>query len=154
MGPGDGWKWLGWFGLILAVVGLGDFALAWYPLAFGNPEWEFGTVVSSFAGLPLVTMGFAGLLGSAVARGVRWQSLVVGWVLTVLGTALLLGYVIFLLDVPVALRAAGDNPVVRLGLRKAIIKTSLIAVAFAGSYVGFGVATLRHVAGQKERVAT
>ena len=154
MGPGDGWKWIGWFGLILAVVGLGDFLLVWYPTAFGNPEWEFGTVVASFSGLPLVTMGFAGLLGSAVARGVRWQSLVVGWVLVVFGAALLLAYLTFLLDIPLALRAAGENPTVRLGLGKAIAKTSLIALVFAGSYVGFGVATLRYAAGKGERAST
>ncbi|HWP38555.1 MAG TPA: hypothetical protein VNL18_13475 [Gemmatimonadales bacterium] len=145
---------MGWFGLILTVVGLGDFALAWYPMAFGSPEWEFGTVVSSFAGLPLVTMGFAGLLGSAVARGVRWQSLVVAWMLVTFGAALLATYLVFLLDIPVAFRAAGENATVRLGLTKAIVKTSLIAVVFAGSYVGFGVATLRHIAGKKQGVAT
>jgi tellurite resistance protein TehA-like permease len=143
--PGDGWKWLGWFGLLLVAVGLGDFFLAWYPTAFGTPEWEFGTVVASFSGLPLVTMGFAGLLGSAVARGVRWQALAIAWVLVVFGVLLLLAYLMFLLDVPLALRAGGDQAAVQLGIKKAIAKTSLIALVFAGAYVGFGLRTLRHV---------
>ncbi|HEX9582619.1 MAG TPA: hypothetical protein VF970_16060 [Gemmatimonadales bacterium] len=149
--PGDGWKWIGWFSLILVVVGLGDFLLTWYPTAFGNPEWEFGTVVASFSGLPLVTMGFAGLLGSAVARGIRWQVQVVGWTLVVFGGGLVLAYLTFLLDVPVALRVGGTDAPVQLGLKKAIVKTSLLAVAFAGSYIGFGVAALRHITGKRER---
>ena len=154
MGPGDGWKWIGWFGLMLWIVGMGDFLLAWYPTAFGNPEWEFGTVVASYSGLPLVTMGFAGLLGSAVARGIRWQSLVVSWVLVVFGGALVLGFVTFLLDIPLAVRAGADNPTVRLGLKKAIVKTTLIAIVFAGSYISFGIAVLRRLAGTRERDAT
>ena len=46
------------------VAGLGDFVIAWIPLRLGSPEWEFGTVASTLAGLPLATMGLAGLLGS------------------------------------------------------------------------------------------
>lgn len=147
LAPGDGWVWIGWFGLMLAIVGVGDFLLAWYPMALGNPEWEFGTVVASFSGLPLVTMGFAGLLGSAAARGVRWQIVTLGWMLVVFGGLLVLAYVTFLLDVPLALRAGADQQVVQLGLRKAIVKTSLLAVAFAGSYIGFGIVALRHARG-------
>lgn len=37
---GWGWRWLAWFGLVLALMGLRDFVLPWYPLAFGRPKWE------------------------------------------------------------------------------------------------------------------
>ena len=70
------WSWIGWFGLVLAAAGIFDFLLAWYPLGLGSAEWEFGTITASYAGLPLPTMGLAALLGSALARGVRWQILV------------------------------------------------------------------------------
>ena len=66
------WKWVGWIGLLLMVVGLSDFLLAWYPTKFGSPEWEFATVAQTFSGLPLVSIGVAGLLGSALALGRRW----------------------------------------------------------------------------------
>src|SRR5688500_7396536 len=67
--PIRAWGWLGWFGGVITLVAAGDLALAWYPFRVGVPEWEFGTIAASFAGLPLLTMGLAALLGSMLARG-------------------------------------------------------------------------------------
>lgn len=147
--PAVAWKWLGWLGLLLAIVGLGDFAIAWYPLNLGSPEWEFGTVSATFAGLPLVTMGIAALLGSGLARGTKWLVLVVAWAM--LGLGLLIGamYLIFLLDVPMALRTV--EGVAEVGIKKAIVKTSLLGVSFGVAYLGIAVAVLKHVSsGGKE----
>src|SRR5688572_14265195 len=77
----EGWRLLSWLSLALALAGLSDWVLTWIPLRLGSPEWEFGTVVATFAGLPLITMGLAGLLASASARGIRWQVLTLGWFL-------------------------------------------------------------------------
>ncbi len=65
------WGLLGWFGLLLALVGLGDALSSWYPLAPQSPEWEFGTIATTFGALPLMTMGMAARAASFVARGVR-----------------------------------------------------------------------------------
>ena len=141
--PDDGWKWIGWLGLLLTVVGLGDFVLAWYPLRFGAPEWEFGTVASTFAGLPLVTLGFAGLLGSGVARGSVWLIRVVAWSLIVFTAFILVVYLVFLLDVPIALKAV--QGVAALGIKKAIAKTTMLGVFFSVGYLAAAVAALRYL---------
>ena len=136
------WRWVGWFGLLLFVAGLGDFVIAWVPMRLGSPEWEFGTVASTLAGLPLATMGLAGLLGSAVARGKlgltrAWGLVVLVWAAVVLGS-----YVLFLLDVPVALRAVSGEAL--LGIKKAIVKTTLLAVVFGAGYLVAGFGAIRH----------
>jgi len=137
------WRWVGWFSLVLALAGLGDWFIAWIPLRFGSAEWEFGTVAATFSGLPLVTMGFAGLLGSAIARGIRWQIIAVSSVVLLFAVLVLLASLVFLLDVPVALGAVGGG-VARLGILKAIAKTGLLGSLFFVAYVVAGVRALRY----------
>lgn len=124
---GWGWRWLAWFGLVLALMGLRDFVLPWYPLAFGRPKWEFGTVAATFSGLPLILLGFAGLVAAARALSRRWLILTMGTVLLTFGLVLLAAYGLFLLDIPVTLRTA--SPVAHFGVAKTIAKTSLVAIA-------------------------
>jgi hypothetical protein len=66
------WAVLGWIGLAFLVVGGSDFALVWFPLNFGNPEWEFGTVTQSFNGLPILLLGLGLLVAGADQVGRRW----------------------------------------------------------------------------------
>ena len=141
--PAEGWKWIGWLGVLLAVVGLGDFVLAWYPLRFGVAEWEFGTVASTFAGLPLVTMGFAALLASGLARGRGWLVRLMGWWLVLFGVVVLAALVVFLTDVPIALRAVTGDAA--LGIKKAIAKTTMLGVVFSAAYVVSGASALRYL---------
>ena len=138
---------MGWLSLALALAGIGDWVLAWVPLHIGSPEWEFGTVVATFAGLPLITVGLAGLLGSAVARGVRWQIMATSVVLLVFALWILAASVIFLLDVPVALRAV--QGLARVGILKAIAKTALMGGLFFTTYLIIGVAALRFALRQR-----
>ncbi len=135
------WKWIGWLGFVLAVVGLWDFALTWYPLNFGSPEWEFATVTASYSGLPLPTMGLMALAASAIARRVRWQVILLSLVLLLLGVGLLLGFLLFLTTVPMALRAV--EGIALIGIRKAVAKTTMLAVMFGGAYLVAGIAGLR-----------
>ena len=135
------WRWLGWLSLTLALAGIGDWILAWLPMHFGSAEWEFGTVVSTFAGLPLITVGLAGMLGSAAARGVRWQVIATGIALLFFALWILAASVIFLLDVPVALRAV--QGAARLGIMKAIAKTGMMGGLFFLAYTVIGIAALR-----------
>ena len=132
----SGWRRLGWFGLALALMGLGDFTLAWYPPAFGSAMWEFGTVAATFSGLPLILLGFAGLVAAGWALEKRWLILTMGMVLLVFGFLLLAAYGLFLLDIPLALRATSG--MVHRGIEKTIAKTSLLAITtvltcFAGA---------------------
>ena len=137
------WRWIGAFGLVLAIVGLGDFVLAWYPSNFGAPEWEFATVTASYSGLPLPTMGLTALIASAIARGVRWQIRLLSVGLVLFAVALIAGFMLFLTTVPVALGAVQGVPL--LGIKKAVAKTTLLAIAFPGVYLVAGVVGLRRL---------
>ena len=136
------WRWAGLFSLVLLLAGLGDWAIALVPFHLGTLEWEFGTITALFAGLPLVTIGFAGVLAASIARGVRWQT--VATAVTILMFALLIigALVIFLLDVPVALQSV--QGVALLGIKKAIAKNVLFGLLFFAAYFWAGVAALRH----------
>lgn len=140
--PHAAWRWLGWFGLVLALAGLGDWAIALTPPHFGTLEWEFGTIVATYSGLPLVTMGFAGLLAAALARGIRWQLITMGIVLLLFAAVLVAGLVIFALDVPIALQSV--QGIAHLGIVRATAKTGMLGVLFGVGYAAAGVAALRH----------
>jgi hypothetical protein len=146
LGESDAWRWIGWFGLVLTVAGLTDFFLTWIPLQLGSPEWEFGTIAASFSGLPLVTIGFGALLGSALARGSGWQMTCLAVVLLFMTLFLIGALVIFLLVVPVALGAV--QGVARIGILKAIARTSVLGLVFTLGYGFAAVATLRHARGK------
>ena len=141
--PAQAWKWIGWFGALLALAGLGDFALALIPLRIGVPEWEFGTVASVFSGLPLVTIGLGAVLGAVVARGWRPGIIVSAWFMVLFALVLLAGLGLFVLDIPMALRAVSEEAAV--GIRKAIGKTLLLGVLFPVGYIVAAVAALRHL---------
>ncbi len=136
------WKAIGWFGLLLALVGLGDILVNWYPLGLGSPEWEFATIGASFALLPVLTVGLAAMLGSFLARGVRWGIVTMTVVLILAAVAVLGVYVVFLLDVPLALRASARTAVA-VGVRRGIARTSLMGVAFGGGYLAAALFSLR-----------
>jgi hypothetical protein len=137
------WRWIAWFALVLVLAGIGDLALAWYPLRFGIVEWEFATIVTSLSSLPLVSVGLAALLGSALARGIRWQVVTIGWLL-LLGVLLLLAALtLFALDIPVALAAVRPGTVARLGINKAIAKTIFLGGLFSAAYAIAAVSVLR-----------
>ena len=142
--PHQAWRWIGWLGLVLVLEGLADFVLAWFPLHLGTPEWEFATVAATFSGLPLITMGLAGLLGSGLALGTRWLIRVMAWFMMIWAVVIAAGFVVFLLDVPIALRAVEAGPAA-LGIKRAVAKTALLAVGFGGAYVAGAVAALRHL---------
>src|SRR6476619_312742 len=56
---------LGLLGFALFVVGGVDFLLNFYPLRFGNPEWEFGTITGALNAIPSSLVGLVLLLVSA-----------------------------------------------------------------------------------------
>jgi hypothetical protein len=139
-----GWSVLWWVGILFSIVSLADIALAYYPMQWNNPEWEFGTAASTFAGLPLVALGLGALLATALARGRR------GWVITVsvvlvllaLQTLFMLGH--FLLDIPIALKAVA-SPDMRLGIQKASVKTVGLGGLFAAAFLIAGIRSLLRV---------
>ena len=146
---GTAWKWIGWFGLVLATVGLSDFALTWYPTNWGSPEWEFATVAASYSGLPLPTMGLIALTASAIARGVKWQIVLMSVGLIAFAIILLLGFLLFLTTAPIAFRSVEGLALV--GVKKVIAKTTMLAVMFPTAYFVAGIVGLRHLRTRKAR---
>ena len=139
--PQAGWRVLGLFGLLLAIVGLVDVLLHLYPPAFDSPEWEFGTVAAMMAGMPLPAIGF-GALGAWIltqgGRGSRIGLAVVFFAMVVLIAA---AYLLFLLNVPLAWSASSgpQGPAIMRG----IVRTSVMAVGFGVAYLVGGIVLVR-----------
>jgi hypothetical protein len=141
--PRTAWRLFAWFGLVLAIVGFVDVAMQWYPVAFQSPEWEFGTVSVSFASLPLLTIGSTILLASFLARGVRAGVITMGVVFTLLTLGIVFGFVLFLTDVPLALRVA-PGPAA-LNLKKSIVRTMVMGLTFGAGYLIAAVTSFRYL---------
>jgi len=137
------WRWVGWIGAVLALAGLMDLGLAWYPPAFGRPEWEFATVAQVFSGLPLVAIGLVGVLGAALALGRKWLLIGTGVVLVLGALAILVSLGLFVTVVPLALRSA--EGMASAGIKKLIIKTLWLGLVFGAGFVGAAVAAFRQV---------
>lgn len=132
-----GWTLLGWVGLGFVAIGVLDLAVGWLPPHFGNPEWEFGTVAHTLDGLPITVLGLAMVLASAVERRVRWGVRAASLAAWALAAMLAAALVLFLLDVPVALRAVID-PVAKTGLRRAILKALVQGLVYPSVLLAIG----------------
>ncbi len=145
--PERGWKILGWFGLLLLLIGLGDIASNLYRPSFGSAEWEFATIGRVLGALPLVTMGLGAIAASFAARGVRWGMLVTGVGLLVLGLAVVGAYLVFLTDVPLALQSSA-NSAAAIPIRRAVIRTSILGLGFSVGYLAGAWVLLRSLKGR------
>src|SRR3954471_297686 len=83
----DGWAIISWVSCGFLVMSGTDIALAWYPTAFGTPEWEFGAISATLNGFALPTLALYLILASAIAR----KRLVLTRVLAVVLAVLTLG---------------------------------------------------------------
>jgi hypothetical protein len=129
--PELGWYLLGGLGLVFALVGGLDILLAWYPPDFGSSEWKFGTVTATLNSFPLLSLGLILMTVGGLARGrvglVRAMLVVLAlMVVVVIGCAAL-----YLPQVGTALASVTD-PTVKMGLKRAITKTSVQLVVYAG----------------------
>ena len=137
------WRAATWFGLLFTVISLADMAMVWYPLRPGNPTWEFGVIDLSFSSLPVLTLGMATLLVASLALGRNKLAAFLA-VVALLGALFCIGgYLLFLSDVPLALR--NSPPEFRTGVKKAIFRTTVFGVSFTTAYLVAGIATLRHL---------
>jgi hypothetical protein len=136
------WQWAGRLALVLTVAALADWAIALVPPSFGQLEWEFGTLTAIMSGLPLVAIGFAGILASELARGRRTGIIVASVATLLLAFAILGGLILYSLDAPVALSSV--QGVAHLGVSKAIAKTLTMGILFLIAFSVAGIAGLRH----------
>jgi len=136
----DAWRVIGWVGLGFVLMGATDVALAWYPTAFGKPEWEFGAIAATLNGFALPLLGLYLVLAAAVGRRRRVVSLAVGIVAVLLLITLAVLAFVYLTVIPLALKSVAANPLLEEGMKKAILKALVLFVAYG---VLFGAATVR-----------
>ena len=129
------WRIIGWVGLAYLIMSLIDIALGWYPINFGSPEWEFGTISGTVAGLSIPTLALYLTLASAFAIERTRMVKTAGIVMVVLALILPVLGVLWLTNVPLALKATATNDVVHFGVKKAIIKTALLFAGYEILYV-------------------
>lgn len=150
--PSVGWELLGWMGLAFFLIGALDLAMGWLPLRFGNPEWEFGTVSRTFDNLPITALGLTLLLASAAARGVDWAIRATGLIALLLALFLFAGFVIYLLDVPVAFRAVGESAA-RSGLKRAVTKALVQGLLYPIVLAAVGIKGIRLTLAPRPRLS-
>lgn len=121
------WNVLAVTGAVFLVIGLVDLALAWIPLRFGDPEWEFGTISTTINNLPVPAMGLGLFLASAVAADRTWQTVVGIVVAILLAAALAIMAAFYGLAAPLAWQA-GSATVGRAIIGGAIVK-AVVAIA-------------------------
>jgi hypothetical protein len=144
--PRTAWRILGRFGVLLAAIGAVDIVLHWYPASFGSPEWEFGTVATTLGSLPLPTIGLLAVLASALARAVKANLVAVSVVLGLLAVFVAASMVVFLLDVPVALRAVSAPavpPQAAAEIKRTIVRTMAMGLGFGLVYLYGAVVSIR-----------
>jgi hypothetical protein len=148
--PVHAWRYLAGVSAVLAGVGLGDVIIAFIPLRFGTIEWEFATMASVFAGLPLIAMGLFGMLAAGLALPSRALAFGSAVLMALLATAILAGFVVFLTDAPIALASVPET--VAIGIKKAIAKTALLAVAFSLTFYVAAISAMRHLIHQRKNI--
>ena len=137
---------VGWAGVVLALAALSDIGLALYPLGFGSPEWELATIGAIVQGLPLISIGLAAIWIAAGRRGRKWTLVTVGWGLVVVAALLAAALLLFLTDVPLAIKAT--QAVARTGIEKLVARTLFMGGLFGASYVVMAVMALRQARGK------
>lgn len=139
------WKMIAPVGLVFLLVGLTDIALSWFPMRFGTPEWEFGTIGTTLNNLPLPTLGLLLLAAWAVVTEKKLPVRVFGAVLMIVGVVLSGLVVIYLLTVPPAWNAANslENASAMAVAKKGIMKSLVQAVAYPLAYLWVGYRAIR-----------
>jgi hypothetical protein len=129
-------------GITLAFVGWLDVALNLFPPAFGNPDWEIGTISITIDSLPLGTLGMGLATVGAALRG-RSSLLrvlaVFAWCATIFVAA---AAALYLLSLPVVWAALAAP--MRAPFSMAAGKTALLGTVYLLFYAWLGVFAWSH----------
>jgi hypothetical protein len=139
----SGWKYLFLIGVGLFVVESIDLSLLFVPARFASLDWEYGTISSLFDSLPLMTIGLGLMSAASVANGwIGTRRLVVAIALLMTLVITVLG-IIYALDVPAVLKAV--EPAAKTTVKKAGLRTGLMALTYFVLYLALGVWTWRRM---------
>ena len=143
LGRGLGGTLIGAVGIAFLAVGFADLLLAWLPLSFGQPEWEFGTVTATLDGLPIFVIGLALVVADASRRGASRSLRFAAVTCLVLALSLTAMVALYATVVPLALQSVPEGGV-RVGLLKAVGKTTIQALVYPVLLAWMGVLAWRH----------
>lgn len=143
------WRALGWFGLVLTVVGLADVLLVFYPARMGDPSWEFGVIDAAVSTMPLLVVGVGALLGGALGRRKVGQVRAVAVLAGLLAVGILAAYLVYLTNVPMALRVSPEE--VKAGIYKSIIRTTIMSTTFGIGFLVAAIAAFRSTSSARVR---
>ena len=129
------WRLIGWLGLVLILMGGADILLAWYPAAFGRPEWEFGAITATLNNLALPVIGAFFLLGALVANRRRLPARILATTLFLVVVVLIVLAFIYVTVVPLALNSVSDSPQLSAGMKKAVVKASILLALYSALLV-------------------
>jgi hypothetical protein len=139
----DAWRVLGWVGAAFFAMSAIDVLLGWYPVRFGSPEWEFGTISATVSALSIPTLGLYLVLGSAIARERPKVAKAAGIVMIAMGVFLLILAFFYLTTLPLALRAVRTNEMVSLNMKKAVLKWLILFAGYEALFVLGGLKGIR-----------
>ena len=132
-------------GSALAVVGLVDIGLLWYPVQLGSAGWEFATVSRTFTSAPMTLVGLvlmaSGLLRRGVSPGVV-RGMAFGF--AALSFLLVLLAMLFGLAAPAALSQVSGEAAIS-ALRRAMAKNVVEMVVYPITLVVIAAKLLRSV---------
>lgn len=138
-----GWRVLGWLGLAFLIMSAFDLAFIWYPARFGVPQWEFGALSATVAGLSTPALSLYLILASAIATERPKLVKTVGIVMVLLAVVLPALSILYLTTVPLALKATAANPAVHLGIKKGIVKSLALGAGYEILFVVGALQALR-----------
>lgn len=114
----------------LAVVGLVDLALLWFPMQMGTAAWEFATISRTFTNAPMTMVGLVLIAVGLLRRGIR--PIVIrraAFVFAALSFVLVAMGMLFGLAVPAVLsQASGDAA--SEALKRVILKNGIEIVVY------------------------
>ena len=116
----------------LALVGVIDVGLLFTHARWASLDWEFGTVSAMIDGMPLITIGCGAMAAATVARGWHVGRKLLAPVFVLITLGVLASLVVFLLDVPPALKAM--DPLMRPLVMKVILKTGTMGATYVVVY--------------------
>jgi multisubunit Na+/H+ antiporter MnhC subunit len=137
-------------GAAFLLVGLADLALLWWPIEFGNPAWEFGTISQTFDSLPMSGLGF-GLIVFGLTRYSNTPAVVMRGLagFTTVVTVVLLGLgAIWATSVPPVARRTPEPALDGLGM--AIVKNVAEIVIYTAAFAVMTVLLWRGVKRSRE----
>jgi hypothetical protein len=126
----EAWRVLGWLGAAFFAMSVIDLLLGWYPVRFGSPEWEFGTISQTVATMSMPTLSLYLVLSSAIARERATIAKGVGIAMIVMAVFLLGLAFFYLTTLPLALRAVRTNDMASLNMKKAVLKWLILFVGY------------------------